>query len=97
MTVAQNIGADASADTAGATSSNFDFNQMLSDLQGYTSQVQQTLQQIQSESSGNVNLGTIFQMQFRMQIMSQYIESVSNTLSAINNEMLTMARVTKGQ
>lgn len=97
MTLAQSSGADASADAGGATGSNIDLNQLISNVQGYTSQVQQSLEQVRSQGSGNVNLGTMFQLQFQMQIMSQYIESVSNTLSAINNEMMTMARATKGQ
>jgi hypothetical protein len=97
MTFAHSSGADASADAGGATGSNIDLNQLISNVQGYTSQVQQSLEQVRSQGSGNVNLGTMFQLQFQMQIMSQYIESVSNTLSAINNEMMTMARATKGQ
>ena len=74
-----------------------DFDQTVSALQEYDRQVQMALQQLETGNSGNVNLGTMFHLQFQMQIMSQYIESVSNTLAAIHNEMITMARATKGQ
>jgi hypothetical protein len=61
--------------------------------------VQELLSQIERESheGGEVSLATMFQLQFQMQIMSQYVEAVSNTLAAIHQEMLTMARATKGQ
>jgi hypothetical protein len=75
----------------------FNFNQMLQGLENYVQSVQTYLSQLEQATGGTVNLATMFNMQFHMQIMSQYIEAVSNTLSAVNNEMVTMARATKGQ
>lgn len=75
----------------------FNFNKMLQGLENYVSSVKTYLGQLESATGGTVNLATMFNMQFHMQIMSQYIEAVSNTLSAVNNEMVTMARATKGQ
>lgn len=75
----------------------FNFAQMLQGLQRYVSSVQDYLAQLEQATGGTVNLATMFNMQFHMQIMSQYIEAVSNTLSAVHNEMITMARATKGQ
>jgi hypothetical protein len=65
-------------------------NNIKENVQGYLASLEQT-------TGGTVNLGTMFQLQFRMQVMSQYIEAVSNTLSAVHSEMVTMARATKGQ
>ncbi len=75
----------------------FNFAQMLQGLSKYVQSVQSYLSQLEAATGGNVNLGVMFNMQFHMQIMSQYIEAVSNTLSAVHNEMITMARATKGQ
>lgn len=75
----------------------FDFQKMLTGLQHYVSAVKTYLSQLEHATGGTVNLATMFNMQFRMQVMSQYVEAVSNTLSAVNNEMVTMARATKGQ
>jgi hypothetical protein len=75
----------------------FDFNAMLQGLGRYVEAVQSYLSKLESSTGGTVNLGTMFNMQFHMQIMSQYIEAVSNTLSACHNEMVTMARAVKGQ
>ena len=75
----------------------FNFAEMLSGLNRYVQSVQSYLSQLEQATGGTVNLATMFNMQFHMQIMSQYIEAVSNTLSAVNNEMVTMARATKGQ
>jgi hypothetical protein len=75
----------------------FNFDEMIQGLSKYVQSVQSYLHQLESATGGNVNLGLMFNMQFHMQIMSQYIEAVSNTLSACNNEMVTMARATKGQ
>jgi len=75
----------------------FNFNEMLNGLEQYVTSVKQYLAQLEKATGGTVNLATMFQLQFRMQIMSQYIEAVSNTLSAVHNEMVTMARATKGQ
>ena len=74
----------------------FNFNKMLEGLQKYVQGVQTYLNKLESSSTGTVNLATMFQMQFHMQVMTQYIEAVSNTLSALHQEMVTMARATKG-
>lgn len=81
--------------SGGPTSFNFD--KMISSLGTYVQNVQTYLNQLESASSGSVDMGTMFRMQFQMQIMSQFTEAVSNTLSAVNNEMMTMARAVKGQ
>lgn len=75
----------------------FNFNKMLSGLENYVQSVKAYLSKLESATGGTVNLATMFNMQFHMQIMSQYIEAVSNTLSAVHSEMITMARATKGQ
>lgn len=75
----------------------FNFSQMLQGLNKYVSSVQSYLTQLEQATGGTVNLGTMFNMQFHMQVMSQYIEAVSNTLTAVHNEMLNMAKATKGQ
>jgi chromosome segregation ATPase len=85
---------DAASGASGAT---YDFNQMLAGLRQYTSQVDQAMRQLQDSGSGSVNLEAMFQLQFRMQAMSQYLETVSNTLSAMHSEMITMARAEQGQ
>lgn len=81
----------------GAGGASFNFNEMLQGLQSYVSSVQQYLAKLEHATGGTVNLSTMFQLQFRMQIMSQYVEAVSNTLTAVHQEMMTMARSTKGQ
>jgi hypothetical protein len=78
-------------------STSFNFTQMLQGVTRDVQNVQQYLSQLEQATGGTVNLGQMFQMQFTMQILSQYIEAVSNTLSAVHNEMITMARATKGQ
>lgn len=75
----------------------FNFNKMLQGLEKYVQSVKSYLSQLEAATGGTVNLSTMFNMQFHMQIMSQYIEAVSNTLSAVHNEMVVMARATKGQ
>ena len=76
----------------------FDFNKMISSLNTYTDAVKTYITALENKStSGTVDLSTMFALQFQMQIMSQYIEAMSNVLSATHNEMMTMARATKGQ
>ncbi len=75
----------------------FNFNKMIEGLETYVQKVQGYLSQLEQATGGTVGLETMFKLQFRMQIMSQYIEAVSNTLSAVHQEMVTMARATKGQ
>ena len=81
----------------GGGAASFDFNQMIQGLDKYVQSVKTYLEQLESATGGTVDLSTMFNMQFHMQIMSQYIEAMSNTLSAVHNEMITMARATKGQ
>jgi hypothetical protein len=81
---------------AGPTS--FDFNQMIRSLETYTSQVKNYIAELQKQSTtGTVDLSKMFALQFQMQIMSQYIEAMSNVLSATHQEMMSMARAVKGQ
>lgn len=75
----------------------FDFNKMIKGMGDYVENVKSYLSDLESATGGTVNLGRMFSMQFHMQVMSQYIEAVSNTLSAVHNEMMTMARAVKGQ
>lgn len=82
---------------SGGSAASFNFNQMIEGMGKYVQNVQSYLHQLEAASGGTVNLATMFNMQFHMQIMSQYIEAVSNTLSAVHNEMMTMARAVKGQ
>jgi hypothetical protein len=51
----------------------------------------------EADAGGSVSPAVMLQLQFQMQQMSQYIEAVSNTLSAIHQEMMSMARATKGR
>lgn len=76
----------------------FDFNAMIDNLNVYVDAVKNYITQLEQKSTGGtVDLGQMFQLQFRMQIMSQYVEAMSNVLSAAHNNMMTMARATKGQ
>ncbi|MEZ5315314.1 MAG: DUF5407 family protein [Chlamydiales bacterium] len=83
--------------TGQGSAPSFDFNKILKGLESYVQSVQTYLNQLEAATGGTVNLATMFNMQFHMQIMSQYIEAVSNALSAVHNEMVTMARAVKGQ
>ena len=74
----------------------FSFTDMINHLEKVVGQVKQYLDKLQS-SEGNVDLGVMFKMQFNMQMMSQFIEACSSTLTAVHSEMLTMAKATKGQ
>lgn len=80
-----------------AGSGSFSFTDMLQGMNKYIQSVQLYLSQLESSTGGSVNITAMFAMQFQMQIMSQYISAVSNTLSAVNNSMMTMAQATKGQ
>ncbi len=75
----------------------FNFNEMLQGLERYVTSVKSYLSQLERATGGTVSLGTMFQLQFRMQIMSQFVEACSNTLTAVHQEMLSMAKATKGQ
>lgn len=75
----------------------FNINGMISGMEKVAKNVQNYLQQLEKASAGAIALGRMFHMQFMMEMMSQYIEAVSNVLQAIHSEMMTMARATKGQ
>lgn len=75
----------------------FDFNKMIEGLSAHVNLVKKYLDDLNKSTTGDVNLGQMFKLQFHMQVMSQYIEATSNTLSAVHGEMITMARATKGQ
>lgn len=74
----------------------FDFNKMLAQVCDYVEGVQTYLTELEKSTEGTVDLGTMFNLQFRMQILSQYMEAVSNVLTAVHTEMITMARAVKG-
>ncbi|WP_213318818.1 DUF5407 family protein [Chlamydiifrater volucris] len=74
----------------------FNFNEMLDGICKYVQGVQQYLTELETSTQGTVDLGTMFNLQFRMQILSQYVEAVSNVLTAVHTEMITMARAVKG-
>lgn len=75
----------------------FDFSAMLQGLNSYTKGVQQYLSKLESSKGSSVNLADMFTLQYKMQVLTQYTEAVSNTMSAVHNEMVVMARATKGQ
>ena len=81
---------------SGGNPASFNFEAMIQGMGQYVQNVQQYLQALETASGGTVNLATMFNMQFHMQVMSQYIEAVSNTLSAVHSEMMSMARAVKG-
>ncbi|SYX08524.1 hypothetical protein C834K_0035 [Chlamydia poikilotherma] len=81
---------------SGSSCSAFNFNDMLNGVCKYVQGVQQYLTELETSTQGTVDLGTMFNLQFRMQILSQYMEAVSNILTAVNTEMITMARAVKG-
>jgi hypothetical protein len=67
-------------------------------LDGAVTSSKEALQVLHVPARGtSVNPSTMFNLQFHMQVMSQYLESASNTLSSIHNEMITLAHATKGQ
>ena len=75
----------------------FNFDNMIQGMGRYVDKVKDSLNQLQAATGGQVDLGQMFKMQFNMQMMSQYVEATSNTLSAVHNEMMSMARAVKGQ
>lgn len=88
-------GGSSSSGAAQCTTS-FSFTKMLAGVCKYVEGVQTYLTQLETSTQGTVDLGTMFNLQFRMQILSQYMEAVSNVLTAVNTEMITMARAVKG-
>jgi hypothetical protein len=76
----------------------FDFNQMIRSLEDHTKEVENYISEFQKQSTtGEVDLSKMFALQSQMQIMSQYIEAMSNVLSSVHNEMIAMLRAAKGQ
>jgi hypothetical protein len=49
------------------------------------------------KSGGQIDPGAMFELQFAMQTMSQYMEACSNVMSALHQSMMSMARAVKGQ
>lgn len=74
----------------------FDFASMLQGVQNQVNVVEGYLNDMKAATAGGVQIGAMFNLQFHMQIMSQFMEACSNSLSAVHNEMMTMARATKG-
>lgn len=76
----------------------FNFKSMLSGLQSYVKVVKGYIEDLKgSGTGGTVKLGTMFRLQFAMQVLTQYLEATSNTLTAANTEMINMAKAVKGQ
>lgn len=74
----------------------FNFKGLIDELGRFATKVKGYLSQLTADK-GSVDLGTMFNMQFHMQMLSQFVEAASNTLTAVHNEMLSMAKATKGQ
>ena len=49
------------------------------------------------KDNGTMNLSSMMELQFRMQMMSQYVEAVSNLMTEVHNAMMTLIRGIKGQ
>ncbi len=79
-----------------SNSTSFNFNDMMNGLVLYVEGVQQYLLDLEVANQGTVDLGTMFNLQFRMQILSQYVEATSNVLTGVHSGMITMARAAKG-
>ena len=75
----------------------FDFSKMIDGLSAHVTLVKKYLDDLNKSTTGDINLGQMFKLQFFMQVMSQYIEATSNTLTAVHTEMIKMAQATKGQ
>ncbi len=69
---------------------------MLDALQKQVSAVEYYLDKMKNATQSGVQIGMMFTLQFQMQCMSQVSEACANCLSAVHNEMMTMARATKG-
>ncbi|AAF38928.1 hypothetical protein C6H88_00190 [Chlamydia muridarum str. Nigg] len=72
------------------------FNEMSEGVCKYVLGVQQYLTELETSTQGTVDLGTMFNLQYRTQILCQYMEASSNILTAVHTEMITMARSAKG-
>lgn len=75
----------------------FEFKPMIEGLAKYVENVKGYLANLEQATQGAMQLTAMFSLQFNMELFSQYVEAVSNVLAAANNEMITMARATKGQ
>lgn len=75
----------------------FNFSKMIDGLSAHVNLVQKYLADLNKSTTGDVNLGQMFKLQFHMQVMSQYLEATSNVLTAVHTEMVKMAQATKGQ
>jgi len=73
--------------------------QILATLQSHQEAMEQQLAQLRKldAAGGTVEPSVMFELQIKMQTASQYIEGCSNVMSAIHNEMISIARATKGR
>lgn len=79
-----------------SSNTSFDFSKMITELGSFAGKVKDYLSQLTADK-GSVDLGTMFNMQFHMQMLSQFVEATSNTLTAVHGEMVNMAKAVKGQ
>lgn len=76
----------------------FNVHDMIAGVGAYQTQAQQYLAEMKSSgSSGQVSVTLMMAMQFSMQMLSTYTSTCSSTLTALNNELKTMANAIKGQ
>lgn len=78
-------------------STSFDFNKMIQALGDYAQQVQTEMGKLQQATGGTVDLKTMMTLQYKMQVMGQFVEATSSALSALHQSMMGMARAVKGQ
>lgn len=90
-------GSSGGGSRGGVDVQSFNFKKMIQGLEDHVRLVKKYLDELGKSTTGDVNLGMMFNLQFHMQVMSQYIEAVSNVLSGIHGSMITLARATKGQ
>jgi hypothetical protein len=81
----------------GSSSAIPSFEQLQAAIAAQIARINTLSQQLQQGQSGSVDPAVMFQLQIQMQVMSQYIEACSNVLSAIHQQIMSMARATKGQ
>ncbi|MBF5050668.1 hypothetical protein CLAVI_000283 [Candidatus Clavichlamydia salmonicola] len=74
----------------------FNFTDLLRQVTSLVSNVNAQITSLENAPNGVMDLGNMFQLQFCMQTLSQFVEAASNVLTAANTEMITMARAVKG-
>ena len=70
---------------------------MIAGLEKQVTRVQDYLTKLEQSEGSSVNLSDMFRMQMAMQLMSQYTETTSNSMTAVHQLMMSMAKATKGQ